>query len=319
MGAAANPVWRNAHGSALSLQVFGALWLALDSRSAVPAQLVHFVCCRLGQVLVFGKIRAALGIMSTVISGGGSLARHLDDFYEALALPVLNGWGLTETSPVLACRRTQARENVRGSVGLPIPGTAVRVVDPDTLQPVPEGHQVRLLRLVSGQPCLMSSTCCELQGDVLLHLDSGEGLSALRSSILYIVFFTILSRYLPCIPRSSMGTRVADAALTAIVPTCCLWCCNVLCASYGVWAVDVCIWFFSLTESRVAQGLLLARGPGVMKGYYNDEASTARAFVAGDGWFDTGDLGWRGPSERSCFFTWILCLSNSFPVSSGLY
>lgn len=38
---------------------------------------------RLGQVLVFCKIRAALGIMSTIISGGGSLAPHLDDFFEA--------------------------------------------------------------------------------------------------------------------------------------------------------------------------------------------------------------------------------------------
>lgn len=41
----------------------------------------------------------------TVISGGGSLATHLDDFFEVIGLPVLNGWGLTETSPVLACRR----------------------------------------------------------------------------------------------------------------------------------------------------------------------------------------------------------------------
>lgn len=57
----------------------------------------------------------------------------------------------------------------------------------------------------------------------------------------------------------------------------------------------------NLTEPCVAQGLLLAKGPGVMKGYYNDEASTARAFVAGDGWFDTGDLGWRAPSERIWF------------------
>jgi hypothetical protein len=37
---------------------------------------------RLGQALVFCKIRAALGIMSTIISGGGSLAPHLDDFFE---------------------------------------------------------------------------------------------------------------------------------------------------------------------------------------------------------------------------------------------
>jgi hypothetical protein len=48
-----------------------------------------------------------------VISGGGSLASHLDDFFEVIGLQVLNGWGLTETSPVLACRRSnQVRINV---------------------------------------------------------------------------------------------------------------------------------------------------------------------------------------------------------------
>ena len=43
--------------------------------------MVHYFR-RLGQILVFSKIRAALGIMSTIISGGGSLATHLDDFFE---------------------------------------------------------------------------------------------------------------------------------------------------------------------------------------------------------------------------------------------
>ena len=62
---------------------------------------------------------------------------------QVLSLPVLNGWGLTETSPVLSCRRSvPARENVRGSVGLPIPGTQVRVVDPETLAPLAEGQKV---------------------------------------------------------------------------------------------------------------------------------------------------------------------------------
>ena len=65
---------------------------------------------------------------------------------QVLSLPVLNGWGLTETSPVLSCRRSvPPRENVRGSVGLPIPGTQVRVVDPETLAPLAEGQKVWLL------------------------------------------------------------------------------------------------------------------------------------------------------------------------------
>jgi long-chain acyl-CoA synthetase len=42
-------------------------------------------------------VRTALGIRATVVSGGGSLASHLDDFYEAIDLPVLNGGALGQT------------------------------------------------------------------------------------------------------------------------------------------------------------------------------------------------------------------------------
>ncbi len=63
--------------------------------------------CRLAKALVYGKVRAALGIRQGVVSGGGSLAPHLDDFYEAIGLPVINGWGLTvNTNP---CRRVRTR------------------------------------------------------------------------------------------------------------------------------------------------------------------------------------------------------------------
>ena len=42
------------------------------------------------------------------------------------------------------------------------------------------------------------------------------------------------------------------------------------------------------------QGVILAQGPGVMKGYYNDPQGTQKALKQGS-WFDTGDLGWRAP------------------------
>ena len=41
-------------------------------------------------------------------------------------------------------------------------------------------------------------------------------------------------------------------------------------------------------------GLLLARGPGVMRGYLEDSEATAQALRAGDGWFDTGKQGGIG-------------------------
>jgi long-chain acyl-CoA synthetase len=56
-------------------------------------------------LLLCPQVRAALGVRQTIISGGGSLAGHLDLFFEALGVTLLNGWGLTETSPVLSCRR----------------------------------------------------------------------------------------------------------------------------------------------------------------------------------------------------------------------
>ena len=65
--------------------------------------------------------------------------RHLDLFFEAIDLPVLNGWGLTETSPVLCCRLSDAHRNVRGTVGYPIPDTEIRIVDPDSIRDVPDG------------------------------------------------------------------------------------------------------------------------------------------------------------------------------------
>ena len=54
--------------------------------------------CRLAKKLVYGKIRQALGVSKCVVSGGGSLQPHLDEFYEVLDLTVLNGWGLSEVT-----------------------------------------------------------------------------------------------------------------------------------------------------------------------------------------------------------------------------
>jgi len=61
------------------------------------------------------------------INGGGALPEHVDLFFESLGINVLVGYGLTETSPVLTCRRTWC--NVRGSSGQPLPFTEVKIVD----------------------------------------------------------------------------------------------------------------------------------------------------------------------------------------------
>ncbi|MEM8777972.1 MAG: long-chain fatty acid--CoA ligase [Cyanobacteria bacterium P01_G01_bin.49] len=93
---------------------------------------------QLGDKLVYQKIREGLGgNFETLVSGGGSLAKHLDDFYEIINVPVLVGYGLTETSPVTNARTHS--HNLRGSSGQPIPYTEIKIVDPDTRESLPQG------------------------------------------------------------------------------------------------------------------------------------------------------------------------------------
>ncbi|XP_052729026.1 probable acyl-activating enzyme 16, chloroplastic isoform X2 [Vigna angularis] len=71
------------------------------------------------------------------ISGGGSLSSHVDRFFEAIGVTVQNGYGLTETSPVIAARRLSC--NVIGSVGHPIKHTEFKIVDSETDEVLPPG------------------------------------------------------------------------------------------------------------------------------------------------------------------------------------
>lgn len=103
--------------------------------------LVLYPLHALGERIVYKKVRDAVtgGSFKQAISGGGSLARHLDDFFEIVGVDVLVGYGLTETAPVTNVRRPW--RNLRGSSGPPMPATEIRIVDPDTRQPVPQGQK----------------------------------------------------------------------------------------------------------------------------------------------------------------------------------
>ena len=87
---------------------------------------------RLRQQLVGGRLR-------TAISGGGALAPYVDGFFEAVGIELLVGYGLTETSPVLTCRRQWA--NRRGSAGQPLAETSLRIVDPESRRTLAIGER----------------------------------------------------------------------------------------------------------------------------------------------------------------------------------
>jgi long-chain acyl-CoA synthetase len=82
----------------------------------------------LGHLLVYRKIKSKLGNRFIAgISGGGALPASCDRFFSALGILILEGYGLTETSPVVGVRFQD--KPVPGTVGRPIEGVEVKVVD----------------------------------------------------------------------------------------------------------------------------------------------------------------------------------------------
>ncbi len=83
---------------------------------------------RAANAVVFSKWRAALGgRVKHVICGGAALNAELANLFAAADIDILQGYGLTETSPVIAFNRPG--RNRAGTVGEPIPGVEVRIAD----------------------------------------------------------------------------------------------------------------------------------------------------------------------------------------------
>lgn len=85
---------------------------------------------KLANMLVYKKIRANIGgNFDIIVSGGASIQPRLASFFSAIGMPVFEGYGLSETSPVIAvsCRDKNGRE--AGTVGFPLPGTEVKIAE----------------------------------------------------------------------------------------------------------------------------------------------------------------------------------------------
>ena len=94
----------------------------------------------LGNVLVFNKIKAMLGgRFKAGISGGASLPEKVDEFFAAVGVLVLEGYGLTETAPILAVRRI--RKPVPNTIGPAFPDMEVVIRDPETGREMPPGQK----------------------------------------------------------------------------------------------------------------------------------------------------------------------------------
>lgn len=151
-----------------------------------------------GDKLVWSKVKDGFGgRLKTIIAGGSALAGSLEQFYEAAGITILVGYGLTECSPILSFRRSDANMVTAGCAGKPAIDTEIRVVDPE-----------------------------------------------------------------------SKPTETAERK--------------------------------ALPDGTA--GVIIARGPQVMKGYYKNPEATAKA-IDKFGWFDTGDLGRINPATGDLILT----------------
>ena len=83
----------------------------------------------LGNLLVFRKIKSMLGTNFRVgVAGGGAFPPKIDEFFWAIGVNVVEGYGLTETAPIVSVRPIAAP--IFRTIGSPIRGVKARIVDP---------------------------------------------------------------------------------------------------------------------------------------------------------------------------------------------
>ncbi|MBD3885711.1 AMP-binding protein [Phormidium tenue FACHB-886] len=103
-----------------------AIGLAKQYELGVQPQRSYAVRLRLADRLVFSQWRSLFGNrLQHLICGGAALRAEIATVFAAAGIPILQGYGLTQTSAVVCCNRTSL--NRVGTVGIPIPGVEISI------------------------------------------------------------------------------------------------------------------------------------------------------------------------------------------------
>ena len=99
---------------------------------------------KIADKLVYSKIREKLGAenFDIIVSGAASITKKISGFFSAIKMPVFEGYGLTETSPVITVSNRDKHGREVGAVGQPLPGVEVRIADNGEI--ICRGHNVMM-------------------------------------------------------------------------------------------------------------------------------------------------------------------------------
>ncbi|MDR1595153.1 MAG: long-chain fatty acid--CoA ligase [Prevotellaceae bacterium] len=96
---------------------------------------------KIADKLIYSQWRKAIGgNFDIVVSGGSAIQSQIAAFFSAIGMPVFEGYGLSETSPVIAVSRRGKNQRRFGTVGLPLPGVEVKISDENEI--LCRGHNV---------------------------------------------------------------------------------------------------------------------------------------------------------------------------------
>ncbi|CAK9149131.1 unnamed protein product [Ilex paraguariensis] len=223
----------------------------------------------LAKKIVYSKIHSAIGISKAGISGGGSLPSHVDRFFEAIDIKVQNGYGLTESSPVVAARRPTCNDRtgdygesnvlVRDYLGVILSASSSSEIK----QPSPWKtlHLGAKFSFYCQNFRNLTSFCFWETSDIGAKGSICEIASCGLCSPLLGILFMVLGSIGHPLPYTEM--RVVDAETDEVLPA-------------------------------GSKGIVEVRGPQVMRGYYKNPLATEQS-IDKDGWLTTGDIGWIAP------------------------
>ncbi len=154
-----------AQGPALARRLFDAAvsagWAGFRHRQGLDSPGTERLLAPALDRLVGRKLRARLGgRLRVAICGGAPLSPEIARTFVALGVPVLQGYGLTEASPVISVNTLE--DNIPESVGLPLPGVELRIGPQDELL-------VRSPGVMSGYWNLPQASAAAVDQDGWLH------------------------------------------------------------------------------------------------------------------------------------------------------